>query len=123
MIILLILLSLIVSMACRSLVHTLLHHYNQFAEKFKIKNRQWWNPAVSWTNKYNSDGTRNKKILQFSDAFHFFNMIELGAYVFAITLGVWFRPDLAWWWFLIIFGVIGLIVILSFNIFYDKIWR
>ena len=115
-------LSLIIAMACRALVHNLLHHYEQFAEQFNIENHQWWNPAISWKNKYNEDGTRNKKILQFSDAFHFFNMIELGCYTFAISYTAYLFLWLAWWWFFVIFGIVGLVIILSFNLFY-KIWR
>ena len=125
---------LIAAMACRSLVHTLLHHFGEFLAKYKVKNIKWWYPPISWKNKYvldeddepiikNGKMIRNKKIVQLSDAFHFFNMIELGAFVFAITIPVWLLLGLVWWWFIIIFAIIGVVIILSFNLFYDKIWR
>ena len=132
--IIIIVMLLIIAMMCRSLVHTLLHHFGTFLLKYRIKNIRWWNPSISWKNKYvldedeepvTKDGkpVRNKKIIQFSDAFHFFNMIELGCYVLAVTIGIWWALGLVWWWFLIIYGMIGLVIILSFNLFYDKIWR
>jgi len=124
----------IIAMLCRALVHVLINHFGEFLAKYKIKNLQWWYPKISWKNKYvldedgevvykNGKGVRNKKIVQLSDAFHFFNMIELGAYTFAITIPVWLYLNLVWWWFLVIFIIIGIVIILSFNLFYDKIWR
>ena len=126
----------IIAMICRALVHTLLHHYGSFSSKFNVRNHRWWNPEISWLNKYelNDDNSikldENDKpikkkgvIIQLSDAFHFFNTIELGAFTFTIATPVWMLLGLAWWWLIIIYGIIGLIIILTFNLFYDKIWR
>lgn len=120
---------LFIAMLCRSLVHTLLHHYNDFKVKFNIKNDQWWNPVVSWENKYDKTElrkgkvVRNKKIVQLSDAFHFFNMIELGCFTLAITIPVSLWLGAVWYIWILIFTIIGVVIILSFNLFYDKIWR
>jgi len=122
--ILIIILLLYIAMLCRSLVHTLLHHYPAFSIKWKIKNHQWWNPAVSWKNKYNADGTRNKKMVQFSDAFHTFNTTELGAYaiIIAILIPLWL--GLMWYFGVGIFIITGVILMpLFFNLGYDRLWR
>jgi hypothetical protein len=139
--IILIILCLIIAMLCRSLVHTLLHHFGEFLLKWKIKNIRWWHPAISWKNKYlldedeepimkDGEPIRNKKIVQFSDAFHFFNMIELGAFVLAITISLAFVNDtltwllgLAWYMSIVIFLIVGAILIIIFNIGYDRLWR
>ena len=102
-------------MACWSLIHTLYHHYDAFAKKFKITNHQWWNPMISYINK-------KTKFLQISDAFHFFNTIALGAFDLAITLPLFLYLGYDWWSIFIIYGAIGLIINLVFNLFYDKIW-
>ena len=127
----LIAIALIIAMACRTLVHNLLHHYYDTDKKFNLDD-QWWNPLISWMNKKTIKWTidildwRVVKFpipVQFSDAFHLFNTVELGAYTFAITIPLYLYLGYDWWSFLIIFGVIGLIIILTFNLFYDKIWR
>jgi hypothetical protein len=121
-------------MLCRSLVHTLLHHYGEFHHHFNIKNHQWWHPSISWKNKYvldendeiiykNGKPVRNKKIIQVSDAFHFFNMIELGAYTFAITIPVSLWLSAVWYVSIVIFLIVGAILIIIFNIGYDRLWR
>ena len=109
-------LCLIIAMLCRSLVHTLLHHYGDFKIKFNVKNDQWWNPGISWTNK-------RTKFLQTSDAFHFFNTIELGAYTFAITIPTSLWLNTIWYMSVVIFLIIGAILIIIFNIGYDRLWR
>ena len=124
MYILTIILLLYIAMLCRSLVHNLLHHYNDFAIKWKIKNHNWWNPAVSWKNKYNADGTRNKKMVQFSDAFHTFNTIELGAYAIIIAILICLWLGLAWYFGVAVFLITGVILMpLFFNLGYDRIFR
>jgi hypothetical protein len=130
----LIVVCLTIAMLCRSLVHTLLHHFGEFLLNYKVKDIRWWHPVISWKNKYvldedgeitykNGKPVRNKKIIQFSDAFHFFNMIELGAFTFAVTIPVclWMRAE--WFMCIAIFLIIGAILILVFNLGYDKIWR
>ena len=50
--IIIVLTGLMIAGLCRSLVHTLLHHYGNFVKLFNITNHQWWNPKISWENKY-----------------------------------------------------------------------
>ncbi len=75
------------SSVCRALHNTLIHHFN--ISIFNGKNNQWWDPNISWTNKYiDNDPTKGFKkwltfkfkitnLQQFSDAWHTFNTLEI----------------------------------------------
>lgn len=118
-------------MLCRSLVHTVLHHYQEFDEKFNADDF-WWYPDTSWKNKYSIKWTlkifnwfiwKFNIPVQVSDAFHFFNTIELGARDSAIAIPVCLWLNLDWIGCLITFAIIIITDIIFFNIGYDKIWR
>jgi hypothetical protein len=123
---------LFIAMMCRSLVHTLLHHYGEFDKKFNADD-YWFFPDESWTNKktikwtvkiFNWFTFKFNIPVQFSDAFHFFNTVELGAYDLAITVPLTIALGLVWWWGIIIFLIIGLVLmVLFFDLGYDEIWR
>ena len=135
----------IISGLCRSLVHTLLHHYPDFKKKFMITNDGFWNPAISWEEKYekNPDGSfkidsngnpiRKRGVLIFwYDAFHRTNTIELlcdflreGIYL-SLLASLLFELDLLISLVILLAGTIisGTIkILISFNLGYDKIWR
>lgn len=75
---------------------TLQFHYKKsvFAE---IENEQWWNPAISWKNKYkdydNGDkseaylGSRSLFVWR-TDAWHLAQTFETGAWVFALLVAI-----------------------------------
>lgn len=136
---------LIVSGLSRSLVHTLLHHYDQFKKKWDIENDRFWNPAISWKGKYITDDNFdlildiNHKpqrkpgvMIPLFDAFHRFNTIELISdhireslyfsilfyYLYGFIFGNSFLIFIA---ALIFHG--GIKILISFNIGYDKLWR
>lgn len=117
-----------IAMLCRSLVHTLLHHYKSFDDKYNVED-QWWNPAISWKNKYFIKWTidlfhwRIAKFnipVQVSDAFHWFNTVELGAYCLIISIlffmlyGIWIA--------VLSFVITGTLMVLIFNLGYDNLW-
>ena len=121
---------LVIAMLCRSLVHTLLHHYYAFDDKFNADDF-WWMPSESWMNKYKIHWTidlfswRVAKFpipVQVSDAFHLFNTIELGAYCFIISILTILVFGI-WWTGLIAFAITGTLMVLIFNLGYDKLWR
>jgi hypothetical protein len=128
---------LFIAMMCRSLVHTLLHHYGKFTEKYNIRNHRFWNPEISWVDKYelNEDGSikldgndkpiKKKGVWIFwYDAFHRFNTVELGTYDLAITIPLTITLGLVWWWGIVIFLIIGVALMpLFFNLGYDEIWK
>lgn len=57
-----------------SIMDTLVHHWGSIRPMFGFvkRNDEWWNPALSWANKY-----RRKLPVQLSDAWHFFKMLML----------------------------------------------
>lgn len=131
----------IISGLSRSLVHAILHHYKEFDEKFDSGDF-WFNPNISWRNKYLVKWTI--KIfsfvrivfpvpVQFSDAFHFFNTIELISDHIreAIYVGIisdLLFPDLSGWEiFFISSGALlvsgGVKIFIAFNVGYNKIWK
>ena len=127
---LLVVIGLAIAMLCRSLVHTLLHHYKSFDEKYDAKD-EWWNPVISWKNKYfikwtidlfNWRVTKFNIPVQVSDAFHWFNTLELGAFCFIISIlfGFWYGTILSG---IIAFAITGTLMVLIFNYGYDKFWR
>lgn len=128
----------------RSLVHTLQHHYGQFVKAFNITNHQWWNPGISWENKYkkneygefirdkNGDLIRNGKLVQFSDAFHTFGTVELGAEYFLVAFLLTILAEMILfihgWILIIVFAGVYIVLMLWrtfiwFNLGYDKLWR
>lgn len=123
---------LVIAMLCRSLVHVILHHYNQFDDKFKADDI-WFDPRVSWQNKhfvrwtitlFDITITKFKIPVQFSDAFHFFNTVELGCYDLMVTILICLWLGLTWWTGIIIFLIVGVLLMpLFFNLGYEKIWR
>lgn len=82
---------------CDGVSQTLYAHYTSFENKFPNANDQYWNPYISWTNKYlNNDPAQGEKFLGsttvfvFStDAYHLFrtvnklNLVTLGALEFS----------------------------------------
>lgn len=121
----------VVAQLCRSLVHNLLHHYKEFDEKFNADDF-WFYPDESWTNKYSIKWTikifnwfvwKFNIPVQFSDGFHFFNTIELGARDAAVGIPVCLLMDANWLGCVAIFAVIITTDIIFFNLGYDKLWR
>ena len=52
---------------------TTAHHWDKFQTRFPNANPQFWNPAISWQNKYvdgNPELGRNDKLIWTSDAKH-----------------------------------------------------
>lgn len=118
------------AMMCRSLVHNLLHHYDEVDKKFNL-NDAWFDPKISWLNKYATKWTikvgsriiRLKTPVQISDAFHFFNTLELGCYNGIISLLIVSWLQLYWWTGIIIFCIIGILMTIFFNFGYNRVWR
>lgn len=64
-----------------------MHHWGKFEARFPNANPQWWNPAISWKNKYeNGDPTqpRRKIPVQFTDAKH---MLASSTQLFGFAAG------------------------------------
>lgn len=69
---------------CYGLKETLTHHYGAFAARFPHANPLWWNPALSWQQKYEggiqAQGPAfpgSTTVLVFlTDAYHLFSELE-----------------------------------------------
>lgn len=130
-------LSLFIAMLCRSLVHQVTFNYPRTKERIKKLfgveiSDQWWNPFESWLNKNKIKWTIDvfglrwitKVMVQFSDAFHTFNTIELGCYSLIISLWIIFALAFPWWSVFIFFLFIGIVLMGGFFVIgYDKIWN
>jgi len=116
-----------------AVMDTLKNHYT--TSIFKDKDPQFWNPNVSWTNKY-IDGDVNKghkkiTILGFSfnypdaltDAWHILKIIREFSIVISITSGGWIGFNFSFIWLLVYFGLLGIIRNNCFSLFWDKILK
>ena len=116
------LLCLIMAALCNSVMDTLQFHYSKsvFAKAPELSQR-WWNPAVSWKNKYQDrDVTRGEAfpfsstaLVGFTDAWHFFKSIMLDCIILAILfpaaqlIGLrWQGMILAFVFFKLVFGLV-----------------
>lgn len=87
----------------KGIMDTLQFHY--FESTFStLKNQQWWNPKLSWKNKYIKRGnSKIAKLIEYldnsflvfiTDGWHMVQSIFLTALMFAIVL---YQPITPWW--------------------------
>jgi hypothetical protein len=70
---------------CYGLKETVSHHYGAFAERFPQADPAWWNPDLSWRNKYEGgDPERGpafwlstSALVLVTDAYHLFGDLQL----------------------------------------------
>ena len=107
---------------CRSAIDTLLFHF--YTSIFNNYNHRWWDPSISWRNKYISgDPSKGLKykfpisfFIFFTDAFHLFNSLSLCLVFTAVVL---YNPLTHIYLDVVIYGV-GYNVI--FELFFSKIF-
>src|SRR5687768_11332737 len=75
---------------------TLLHHYSYFRKKFPGANEQWFNPKISWRNKY-KDGTSQSGekfplstsvLVMFTDQYHLNHFVHKSALLTALVIKI-----------------------------------
>jgi len=118
---LIILILLILSSISKAVLDTLSFHFN--GSIFTRFNRDWWDPAVSWENKYKSKLCCAKTMFVFlTDAWHLFQFLFLSCIQLAILTAVNMSMLLTWHFWVI--GFIGLKILngLVFELFYKKIF-
>ena len=120
---------------CDAVIDTLQFHYSKSI--FTKYNEQWWNPAISWTNKYIdhdvNKGLRKITILgfitidypvQLTDAYHFFKMwrevFNTASITSALIVGTYFT-SIEWYVAIAFFGIIGIARNNSFSLFFNKL--
>ncbi len=109
---------------------TLQHHYSEFKTVFPNANDQYWNPLISWTNKYKGYpedlrpafiGSKTWMAWR-TDAKHLFSEISLVAFIIAM-LGfiAWLRLQKRWY-YIAAFFAIYLVRGIGFYFIYDLIF-
>lgn len=87
---------LFVSGACDGQVEAISHHYGAFKEKFPNANDQFWNPDISWENKW-KNGNKEEGEAFFgsstifvagTDAYHAFRMVHKTTFIAAVTIEI-----------------------------------
>ena len=98
----------------------LTHHYGAFAQRHPNANEQFWNPAMSWRNKYNGgdpDLGRNGKLALFSDAYHITNSVNQ-TLLFVAGVSIGYKKK-KWYWYVVEAGASLLSYALCNTIIYD----
>lgn len=89
---------------------TLMFHYSEFQDAFPGANRQWFDPSVSWRNKYqNGDPLQGAKFpgsttvfVAFTDQYHLNNMIHRLSITSAMVIKLGEKQK--WWCYVIDFA-------------------
>lgn len=68
------------------------HHYNDSI--FSTLNPLWWDPELSWNNKYNSEGKpkffgSTTFLVAFTDAWHLFQLLETWLFLLSVGIGLY----------------------------------
>lgn len=118
----------ILSSICNSVMDILTHHYERSV--FKGKDRQYWDPTISWKNKYvdwDSGLTQRKKIfginkhVSLTDGWHLFKSLMI---IFLVTSIITIsNTNINLLYSIGLFILYGIVWNLTFNLFYHKILR
>jgi hypothetical protein len=107
---------------CNAVMDKITHHWDRSIFK-QLKNSVWWNPSISWKNKYVNRDYKNpiKKIIfglfdkPFTDAWHTFKSLMIVFLCLAIcTYKFYSYFD---------FIILGTIWNLTFNLLYNKVLK
>lgn len=116
---------------CDAIMDTLSHHFS--VSIFKDKDQMFWNPIVSWRNKYIGADPKNglvkwkiftifvTKPVQLTDAWHFLKMLREIFNALAITLAGFITFHYGILFLLGYVAVLGITRNNVFSLFYDKI--
>lgn len=120
--ILLLCLLLLTSAISNAIVDCIQHHYHRSI--FSRFNQQWWNPELSWKNKYNISSNRLLSMffttwgVTFTDAFHCFKMIRDTSLLIALSLLI-HQSMFSDYYFILVFVVVKISYSTIFHIFYN----
>jgi hypothetical protein len=126
---LIILLLCMLSGAFDGLAETLKWHYSQFNERFANANPAFWNPAISWTNKYkNGDYHQGEKFWQSSRAFVFttdgYHLSRMFRNVFIISaIAFHISQPILFWQSSILFASAYFTYTIGFSVVYDLLFK
>lgn len=112
---------------CNAIMDTITYHWYE-SIFCGFVNRHWWDPEVSWRNKYKQgqpyNGLKKWWIFdaQFTDAWHTFKSLMIVLIALAI---ITFNCLIIHYWYeyIIMFIVYGLLWNLTFSLFYNKLLK
>ncbi|NPV13271.1 MAG: hypothetical protein HPY57_16040 [Ignavibacteria bacterium] len=111
----------------KAIMDTLQFHFDKSI--FINNNKNWWNPSISWKNKYkNNDPKQGPKffgsttfLVSLTDAWHFFQMLFLTSIFLGLVFYIpFFSVSYTWIFDFVIYRII---FSSSFNLFYDYLLR
>jgi hypothetical protein len=101
---------LVIAGICKAVADTITHHFD--SSVFRRKDKRFWDPSISWSYAKYLPLTKYKV-----DAWHLANSGMIISICFAIAL----HHSYTYWW--AEFVAAGIIFNLSFNMFYNKVFR
>jgi hypothetical protein len=116
---------------CNAIMDKITHHYDTSIFK-TFKKRYWWDPSMSWENKYILGKPTNGRVkwyfglnkpVQLTDAFHFFKMLMIIFICSSIVCGLFTDIKSTPFNFLIILLAYGTTWNVVFSAFYDKVLK
>ncbi len=115
-----------IAVICNAVMDTLTHHFD--TSIFKSLQVSFWNPSVSWKNKYiDNDPTKpmKKELVAFTDAWHFFKSLTIICLCESLVLACYYfnHTSIKYYWksAIVFFVSIGTYWNLLFDLFYNKI--
>jgi hypothetical protein len=113
----------LLSGAVDGLNQTLLFHYSDFAARFPSADPYWWNPDLSWENKY-CEGCgflRRTLFVLVTDGYHltrtfFWLLLSAASFGFGFLAPAPSRAD--WYWFLIFGFLLFVSKMIGFSLIY-----
>ena len=105
---------------CKAICDNITHHWSTSVFNTYTFNERWWNPAISWKNKYDASGKRTFVPIVFTDAFHFFKGIMVTCIFCAIVVSTGYKPLVNHYADVLIYFVIWGIF---FELFYGKLLK
>ena len=113
---------------CNAVMDKLSFHFYDSVFSRDVRYWQWFNPEVSWRNKYidkmPSKGLRKWLIfdVQFTDAWHTFKSLMIVFLALSIITFDLYTFNV-WWIKLIVFCVYGFVWNVVFNLFYNRLLK
>lgn len=122
----LILTLLVINGIAKAVVDALSHGFG--SSVFANLNHQWWNPGISWKNKYKPKNAfiaylTSTIFVTFTDAWHTFEFIRNKSMILAASLALVTAFDAVVWWKLFILGAVinQTMFYLFYNIFRNRL--
>ena len=113
----------------KSIMDTLQFHFSKSIFT-KAADQSWWNPSISWKNKYKDKDPEEGPdfpgsttiFVWITDAWHFFQQIMLMSFFISITLALSMSISLTWYWWILVYFGLKVLMTGVFQLFYGNIW-